>query len=360
MKWGDCLILLSLHDETQNIICAKIAYTEYMLTKVLKKINGISYSAEITVLEDLGFANNIMRMQGGFFTGINVKWDTDVPFVPVDTTVNSCGVSVFKFDGIFDFDEFKRRMTHLDKQLKDIGIINNFNRGNHFISICVDSNGSHYLVLHASDNKYKYGEEGLYPRSDSWYYDRIKTETFPKGYIRYIKGDVAEKFYHLYLESEKSNPLRNKTVAEIVLKDCSNVEEILYSPHYGMPNNSSVSIGSQWQKSPSVLLTYEGAPIFIVTDSNPRVDFMPHGFGLTLKGNCHSVGFINQCLTINDIEFNGKEGLMEYGVTKTRNSGDTITSDIINKFMPSRSIKVINELKQMYSYTRNGVRNFMN
>lgn len=352
------MIVLSLHDETQKIICGKLAYTEYMLNEVLKKINSGLCCAEITALEDLGLSNNIIRMRGGFYTGINIRWESSTPFIPVDTTVNSCGVSIFKYNGAFEYKEFQERMFCLDEKLKSAGIINNFSRGNHFIALCVDSNGVRYLVLHASDNKYKYGNQGLYPREDTWYFDQIRTESFSKGYIRYIIGNTAEKFYQLYLESEEANPLRNKIVAEIILEGCSNIEEVMYSPHYGMPDISSISIGSQWRKRSNILLSYEGAPIYIIRDKESRTKYMPHGFGLTIKGKCNSLEFLNQEIIINDIEFDCKDGLMEYGITKTRNTGEALNCNTLRKFMPSRTIEIVNELKQVYSFTRNGVKNY--
>lgn len=352
------MIVLSLHDTTQETICVKLAYTEYMLREVLKKYCGISSWGEITTLEDLGFANNHMRMRGGFYTGINVKWQSDIPFIPVDTTVNSCGVSIFRFDGNVDFDAFQNKMQNLEELLAQEGISNNYNRGNHFISICSDDCGQKYLVLHASDNKYKYGDKGLYPREDTWYYNQIQTEMFPNGYLRYIIGDVAEKFHRLYTESEKSNPIRNKIVAEIVLADYANIEEVLYSAHYGMPNNSSISIGSQWQKQNYVLLSSEGSPIYIIEESNPHCPYMPHGFGLTIKGKCNSLSFSDEDIVINGISICCKNGFIASGITQTRNTGVNVTNKVLNDFLPSRSITIVKKLKQMYSYTRNGIKKF--
>ena len=186
--------LFALHDKAQEIICSRLAYTEYMLTEVLKKFNNNFGRVEITALEDLGFPNNLSRMRGGFFTGITVKWESGIPFIPVDATVNSCGVSIFKYEGRIDFPDFQEKMNQLDQKLKCIGLVNNFTRGNHFLSFCSDAEGSQYLVLHASDNKYKFGEKGLYPREDTWYHNQMQTEYFSGGYIRFLLGKPAEKY----------------------------------------------------------------------------------------------------------------------------------------------------------------------
>lgn len=350
--------ILSIHDSIQEKICARLAYTEYMLAEVLKKINNAPCKIEITALEDLGFANNITRMRGGFFTGINVKWKSDIPFVPVDTTVNSCGVSIFKFEGNITYQSFRERIKKLDLQLISNGEINNFNRGNHFIAICSDSNGKQYLVIHASDNKYKFGHRGLYPREDTWFFNKIQTDYFSNGYIRYLVGEVAEKFYGLYLDAEKSNPIRNRFVAELILEGCSNVEEVLYSPHYGMPDNSSVSIGSQWKNPISILLSREGAPIYLIKENKPICNYMPHGFGLTINGNCNTLSFTDSEIVINDLRFNCEDGFMDSKITSTRNSDIEVNYETLNWFMPLRSVVILNELRQRFSYTRNGIKSF--
>lgn len=330
-----------------------------MLSHVLKKINGNSSKAEITALEDLGFANNFTRMQGGFYTGINVKWDSDIPFIPIDTTVNSCGVSVFKYDDHMDYSEFKERLTKIDTLLKSHGITNNFNRGNHFISVCEDVDGNQYLILHASDKKYKFGKAGLYPREDTWFFDKIQISYFSKGYIRYLIGETAERFYNLYLEAEKSNPKRNRIVAELILDGYTGFEELVYSPHYGMPNDTSVCIGSQWQRTGMrVMLTREGAPIYLITEEKPFCQFMPHGFGLAVKGDFHKLAFSNKQIVINDLTFNCDDGFINTGIATTRNSDTIINRETIKQFMPLRSITFQKELIQKFSYTRNGIISF--
>lgn len=353
------LNILSVHDSTQELICSKLAYTEFMLNMTLKRIGVKNPLAEITALEDLGLANNITRMSGGFYTGINVRWNSDIPFIPVDTTVNSCGVSIFKFASKMEYSDFKERLLQIEELLKLNGIVNNFNRGNHFISLCEDLEENQYLVLHASDNKYKFGKKGLYPREDTWYYNEIKVEYFPNGYIRYLAGEAAERFYTIYLEAEKSNPYRNRIVANLLLEGFSDVEELTYAPHYGMPNMQSVCIGSQWLTGKTrLILTREGAPIYLITEEKPFCQFMPHGFGLTINGECHKLTFLENDVVINDIRFSCKNGFITSGVAITRNSGAIINSEVIKHFMPRRNILVQKELIQKYSYTRNGIQSF--
>ena len=146
---------------------------------VLKKIGAKASFAHITALEDLGFANNIDRMKGGFYTGINVGWNSDIPFIPVDTTVNSCGVSVFKLITKIELSSFQERIETIDKLLNANGIKNNYNRGNHFIAICEDLQGCQYLILHAGGISPYYGlldeaiDCGIVYKPKPGYYARI-------------------------------------------------------------------------------------------------------------------------------------------------------------------------------------------
>lgn len=352
------MITACIHDDTQSYIRQRLLYVEQMLNQVLKKNCGKASGAEITTLEDLGLSNNLIRMKGGFFTGINVRWDSDIPFIPVDTTVNSCGVSIFKFDGYLDFNQFKERLIATKNRFKDIGIVDNFNRGNHFITLCEDINREQYLVIHASDNAYKYGKFGLYPREDTWFYNSIQTEFFKDGYIRFIIGDSADKFYNIYLDSEKSNPKRNKVVAELFLDGFSNIQEMLYSPHYGMPDRNSVSIGSQWRDQDFVMLTYPGANLFVLSENNPKIKYKPHGFGLKLNRSFSSIEFLNDGILLDGIKYRC-DGAINSGLTINRNSDILVNTKSINDFMPDRTIEFISELRQKYAYTRRGITNYL-
>ena len=86
---------LTIPDQTQNALLAELAFTERLLSRALSLEHSKTVDAEIIALPDLGFSNNIIRMKGGFFTGCLIHWNTEIPFVPVDTTVNVCNISVF-------------------------------------------------------------------------------------------------------------------------------------------------------------------------------------------------------------------------------------------------------------------------
>ena len=89
---------LTLQDTTQISILRHLMLTEQLLARAASKASGSEQSAEIWAMSDLGLPNNISRIHGGFFTGAFYRWQTSVPIVPVDATVNCCGVSVFRIN----------------------------------------------------------------------------------------------------------------------------------------------------------------------------------------------------------------------------------------------------------------------
>ena len=145
----------SLNDPTQEEILRHLGITSKLLNTVATKLSGKPKESMIYVMPDLGIAQNGTRMLGGFYTGACYTWDSDVPFVPVDTTVNVCGTAVYKLKKRISTEEFKKRLddvmnnretylsyakTHLPhKILNSIDVSDkskffwNYNVGNHFV-----------------------------------------------------------------------------------------------------------------------------------------------------------------------------------------------------------------------------------
>ena len=65
----------------------------------------------IYAMPDLGIAQNGTRMLGGFYTGSCYSWDSDVPFIPVDATVNVCGTAVYRL-------KHKNNATGVSKKIR--------------------------------------------------------------------------------------------------------------------------------------------------------------------------------------------------------------------------------------------------
>jgi len=319
---------LTLNDPTHKCLLEHLSETELLLKKVASKLSNREKNAEIIAMPDLCIAHNVTRMIGGFFTGAKYTWDSDVPFIPIDSTVNVCGTAVFKLNSEISVEEFKNRINLV---LADHSKYTwNYTNGNHFISLTY-SNGSYglpsgqYMVVHASANEYKNGPNGLYPNPGVWYEKYIQTEYLPNSsrYLRYIAGEPAIRFYEIAKNLVEFNIERNRYFCKSVLGNLLD-KEILSIQHYGMPNINTVCIGVHWEPTTYTLLTSPGNPIFLVNPSAENFEGSPHGFGLKLKDN-----------TI--FEFN--ENNLKIGEkTFQKGEGITIGVDAINRCSEKENI----------------------
>ena len=76
-------------------------------------MSSTQQESNIYAMPDLGIAQNGTRMLGGFYTGACYSWNSDIPFVPIDTTVNVCGTAVYKLKQKITRQEFKRRLDNI-------------------------------------------------------------------------------------------------------------------------------------------------------------------------------------------------------------------------------------------------------
>lgn len=276
----------SLNDATQTAILPELKQTEKLITYAIKKETGQETDVEITAMPDLGLANNAIRMRGGFFTGMFVQWESRIPFIPVDSTINSCGVSVFSLRDEITQEQFIHCISQAKEQVGTMGYNWNFERGNHFISLCRLPHGQQCIVMHASADEYKKSivDKSLYPVPGVWYYDKIKVVFSPDNrdrYLRYLAGTDAERFAKIAVGLESVNHSRMSSIADLAFGNFIK-EELLFVPHYGMPSPSSVAIGCAWKSNHSILLTRPQEKIYIIRPSRehmPPVWLTPHGLG---------------------------------------------------------------------------------
>ena len=337
-------------DNTQTAIVKELLKTEELLVKICKRLNGQECKVTLLALEDLGFSNNTTRMHGGFFTGMYAQWESKVPFIPVDATVNACGVSVYELKNRLDFEDFTEKIDEAKKWCAENSIVWNLDSGNHLVSLCQDTEtGKQFLVLHASNNDYKYGGKGLYPREDVWYFDKIQTISNGERYIRYIHGDVAVKFYDIYCEAEKENPKRNRLFAEKIVGE-HNILSEQYFPHYGMPTESSVAIGCQWLPGEVVLLSALNKNIYLIKTAQK---FFPHGFGVNVYGDCN-IHYKDHKLHLNGQSLNDHNFLSNER-SRNRYANHEINVDFVRKYLDAREFEIKAELKQICSGSRHGI-----
>lgn len=293
--------ILTDPDETQRCLIPYLRQTENLLAKVATLVSGRDCDAEISVMPDLGLPHNVQRIHGGFLTGAHYSWESSVPLVPVDSTVNVCGVSVFRLgQPISSEDEFNKRIWLAKEAMaKETPYLWNYDNGNHFVTVAeVREPGSlplgQYLVLHASAAEFKRQFNGLYPAPGNWFSQDVKVLDGDEGrYLRYLSGTKAEDFYRTAQMLEGYQRERQRIFAELIAGPAGIAAEIISVPHYGMPDEGSVAIGCQWlsEAEPDYLiLTRPGAPLYMVRatsggdnsveTSNGTRMLTPHGLGV--------------------------------------------------------------------------------
>lgn len=350
----------TLNDETQKKVLQELRITEKLISKVATKLSAVQKDCNIYAMTDLGIAHNIMRMRGGFFTGAVYQWErSDIPFIPVDSTVNVCGTALYQIHSEISVYEFKERC---EKALTDTSKYDwNFTRGNHFISLChLENDDNHigikkgyYMLVHASACEHK---EQLYPVIGNWYYNSIVTERLGEyRYLRFITGKTAERFYQMAEMLESFNRERNYFFCKQVLAEKME-NEILSISHYGMPTIHEVLIGVQKTEGLATLLTSPGKKIYIVKKKeNSENHYIPHGFGLELPENsdftyCENgiqIGkkkFPSGSITI------GEDAINRHGFPEKDNE----LRNYVRKIAQINELEICAELKQICSFSANG------
>lgn len=355
----------TLNDRTQLEILPALEITEKLIEKAIHKETGYNGYAEITAMTDLGFSNNYMRMKGGFFTGMHFQWESSLPFVPVDATVNSCGVSVFVLNSDISYNEFVERIILAKEEIKNSEYNWNFERGNHFISLCQMDDNRCCVVMHASADEYKKTiiDNSLYPIPGVWYYNRIHHIESDDGnrFLRYLIGTEAERFISIAMSLEEKNHSRMRYMADAIFGN-KIVNELLYVPHYGMPTNQSIAIGCSWKKEVAMLLTVPGRDLYLLTPSKQCMDdtwLTPHGLGAIVNSPC--------------IQYNKKELYVNNKIMKSDNdiaslSGKRIRFSEkqnleyqfhINQILTKCNASIWHKIHPLFSLNKNGFANII-
>ena len=340
----------SLNDNTQKEILKHLEITSKLLSKVGTKLSGTQKESMIYAMPDLGIAQNGTRMLGGFYTGACYLWNSDVPFIPVDATVNVCGTAVYKLNQSITVQEFKERLnrvmsnrgtylkyatTHLPPQILDSIDLEradkfywNYNVGNHFAILAEQKEDNaelqkgQYMIVHASAIELKKDNlrYGLYPVEGNWYYDDIETiyDDRENRYIRYIYGKKAVQFAELANILQRINKDRNRYFCKEVLDELAG-EEIINLSHYGMPTNNAICIGCQWKQENFILLTAPGNDIYLVHPElsyentikleDKSITLTPHGCGVRLKNSSDTIEYLDEEILIGNKHFKQGESI---------------------------------------------------
>lgn len=370
------MINLTFNDETQIKILEFLGTTEKLISDVTSMLSRSNKKAEIYAMSDLGLSYDAVRMMGGFFTGTCTTWECDVPFVPIDVTMNVCGVCAYRLNDSITPEKFKCMVEDTFKN--DATYKWNYNRGNHFCTLCYcdgkdNLKEGYYIVVHASAAEYKEGnmEEGLFPEKGNWYYDNIKTYTDSETgrYLRYLDGKYAEKFWNISHFLEKFNEERNRYFIEKTFKDYID-EEVINIPHYGMPTEHSICIGCQWKEGMYTLLTAPGEDIYFVNPlKNSKNTFVhdgvkftlsPHGLGLKVPNKNDNIIISKDNIIIGGRSFKDGQGLNIDVDAKIRGTveGDKKISETVEDILKIYPGEIQGKMKQIASITKRGFKEY--
>ncbi len=392
------MINLTIDDSTQKNIIEHLKETEKLLSQVSSKLSNHSKKSNIYAMPDLGIAQNEMRMLGGFFTGACYTWDSDIPFIPIDATVNVCGTTVYKLNKEITNKEFIERLNYVmnnrenyltfletylpTEVLNSIDIDDaskffwNYHKGNHFV-ILAESNGEYglakgqYMIVHASAIEFKKDnlKYGLYPVEGNWFYHNIEIEYDAEGkrYIRYISGEQAKRFYDIATYLKEFNQKRNRYFCQSILGDLAEGELINIS-HYGMPTINSVCIGSQWEQEDYTLLTAPGNDVFLVHPEinlenqnsiimgGKNITLTPHGCGVRMENSFDKIEYFADEIKIGNNTYRcGKSVNIGLDVSvRTQGMTQDELDNHIENILSKCPGKVYGRLRQRYARTKYG------
>lgn len=361
---------LQTPDRTQREILPHLATTEQLLAAVASKVSGRECGAEIIPMPDLGIPHNIRRIHGGFFTGGYYSWDSSVPIIPVDATVNLCGVALYRTSAeISSNEEFQERVTKARSVWESkTAFVWNYAKGNHFIIYGeIEKDGllpkGRYLALHSSTAEFKGQYNGLFPASANWYANDVQIfQGRDNRYLRYISGCRAESFYRIAAMLEPYLQERHRFCAGLVLGEANLDEEVISLPHYGMPDPHSVAIGCQWMAAAQplyllltrpeqplfVIKTADGGPNVVKTQAGPRM-LTPHGLGVESVGQAPGLRYLDNELEITGRRFSLEQNLASDPLISIRGFDRSRTLDQLLASCPG---DVVGEIHQVFSYYR--------
>lgn len=287
-----------LNDSTQKLLLPYVRETERLLNEMVQKYDNEAI-ARIYPSLDIGVPNNVLRLAGGFATGMLVVWKCGTPIVPIDTTVNVCSSSYYQFDPaalkgtpIKDFFNEAKINSIINDGSKKEGLAFSFNTGNHFLLLCKNkATDMYYLVLHSSAKQFKDTYLGLYPKPNNWYAGYIKTYRDKKSnrYIRYLKDAEAEQFIGIARMLNRENEDIHNWFARKFCDEIHFTKHKTYH-HYGMPTDYSIAIGTYVidEKDIVPIFSKEGYPICMFRPNKNMWSIelegktkyiVPHGWG---------------------------------------------------------------------------------
>lgn len=349
-------------DKTQKFLSEYIEETEAIMNDCLRQYDNNAH-VKLTPSIDIGFPHDVIRIAGGFPTGMHVQWKSEIPFIPIDTTVNVCSTSIFEIDISIDIHFLQEQLSKLN-DIKSCFELN-FHRGNHFISVIKSQvSNKKYLVLHSSALEFRDGYYGLYPSPNSWYDKNIKIFYSKNRYLRYIIGEDASIFYNIAKNIDIYNLSRHNFFANILTKGNLDFSKSHTMHHYGMPTKTSIVIGSYLVDIGEcfAILTKPGAMILYIKINKVKDEsllvgnkiLVPHGWG-KMSNIAPTIRFED---AFRKILINENPYLNEYGISAGKDMTLQTREYSIDEYCKLLSnyfeYEIVDYYQQLFSYNKAG------
>jgi hypothetical protein len=291
--------LIKRHDPAQDLLIPFVKETESIMTEILLQLDKTA-KCQIIPAVDLGFPHDVIRIAGGFATGLFVEWKSNVPFIPIDTTINIDTSTVFELEDDIAIDINESDFENLKAKMTESSYLFNFHKGNHFISFCHSTaTNKPLLIMHSNEKEFKYQYNGLMPVNGNWYMDDVKVFHKGKRYFRYLIGNKAELFIDIAKMLEEYNSIRHRFVANLVIDGRTKIVSQKDDNHYYMPTRNSVAIGCFpvvygkevpiFSKLGNDIFVFKpekgGTNIVTSINDNQKYLLTPHGWGKTCEEN---------------------------------------------------------------------------
>lgn len=307
-------------DHAQAFLVPHLRQTETLFRLAITEFDNAG-SCEIVPAADLCFPHDVIRIAGGFATGCLVQWQSSLPLIPVDTTVNIDTTSLFWLSDDISSVIDEARLENLKGRIEaESTYLWNFHKGNHFIAFVRScATGRPALLIHSNEKEFKYQFNGLMPVPGNWFMDDVKVfRSATGGYIRLLLGRKAELFYQLAMMLEPYNVNRHRFVATALLSSLCHIESEYHKHHYYMPTNCAVAIGCYLCDPGEVvpILSRPGYPIHMfqvhaggsnqvrLTDGRQSL-LVPHGWGKTSIDPV-TVSYDEDHFTVNGMTFENR------------------------------------------------------
>lgn len=361
--------LFSSEDPAHRFLVPYLRDSERLLRSAVTQIDP-SGDAQITLAADLSFPHDVMRLCGGFATGIFVEWRCEVPFLPVDIAMNIDVSSIFLLHDDWASQLDEQDFERLRQTFASSSYVFNLDKGNHFISAGVSEHEGPVLVVHSNEKEFKFQSNGLVPVAGNWFAEKVQEVRANGRMLRYLAGEPAARVISLARSLDEYSIERHRFVAS-VLGDFAGWRGERHDIHYFMPTPQAACLGSFLCQPGDVVPIFSapGCPIdlFQVEAGGENVVasmcddqtwlLVPHGWGKTALASTKIRVQSDGC-AIDDRWYAaepqvslGKDPGLVKRVFATDPASPTSMTSYMKQHCPGR---VVDQIHQLASYSREG------